>query len=78
MHAFALTEDQAITAITVGMDFGVDQASFSLHPSTVACVLFALLIRVALPLLSHVKYLKGGTICRISLTLVRLPYHHSI
>ncbi len=27
MNAFDLTEDQAITAITVGMDFGVDQVT---------------------------------------------------
>jgi hypothetical protein len=32
MNAFNLTEDQAITAITVAMDFGVDQVS-TLSPS---------------------------------------------
>ena len=33
MNAFDLTEDQAITAITVAMDFGIDQ---------VGCPLFLL------------------------------------
>lgn len=56
MNAFDLTEDQAITAITVAMDFGIDQ---------VRCPLFLLKCKMR-PWELFLNLVLGGTLLKMT------------